>query len=172
VSDHAPFGSAAESLALRFGVDFGKGYVYDNTNRLADGPNSALIFSRANGLLGEHAIVAGRDSAERVRTVVSFTGQSMSVPEGATALLRFAPTAREAPTRETLRDDKGIPVPDRAQGIALPFGRGRVVVLGEAAMLSAQLAGPGGFLMGMNHPGSDDKQFALNVMRWLSRALD
>ena len=28
------------------------------------------------------------------------------------------------------------------------------------------------FQMGMNQPGSDDKQFALNVLRWLAGALD
>lgn len=32
-----------------------------------------------------------------------------------------------------------VSVSGRAQGVALPFGKGRVVVLGEAAMLSAQL---------------------------------
>lgn len=45
------------------------------------------------------------------------------------------------------------------------------MVLGEAAMLSAQRAGPFGMLMGMNAPGSDDRQFALNVVRWLGGAL-
>ena len=51
-------------------------------------------------------------------------------------------------------------------------------MLGEAAMMSAQLAGSGGpdgagtpRQMGMNHPGSDDKQFALNVERWLTGVL-
>ncbi|HEU4558771.1 MAG TPA: DUF4350 domain-containing protein [Longimicrobium sp.] len=60
----------------------------------------------------------------------------------------------------------------RAQGVALRFGAGRVVVLGEAAMLSAQrivLPGRDPIRMGMNVPGSDDQQFALNVMHWLSR---
>jgi len=60
----------------------------------------------------------------------------------------------------------------RAQGVALPFGAGRVVVLGEAAMLSAQVVeipGRETIHMGMNVPGTDDRQFALNVMHWLSR---
>jgi hypothetical protein len=46
-----------------------------------------------------------------------------------------------------------------------------VVVLGEAAMLSAQRAGPMHEPMGMNLPGSDDRQLALNIMRWLTGAL-
>jgi len=39
-------------------------------------------------------------------------------------------------------------------------------------MLSAQLAGPNHQPMGMNAPGSDDRQLALNVVRWLTRALN
>jgi len=50
------------------------------------------------------------------------------------------------------------------------FGNGRVVVLGEAAVLSAQVD-PLGFTMGVNYEGSSDKRFALNVFHWLSHAL-
>jgi hypothetical protein len=60
----------------------------------------------------------------------------------------------------------------------MKFGRGRVVILGEAAMFSAQVirstqAGQTReSRMGMNVPGNDDKQFALNVLRWLSGLLN
>jgi hypothetical protein len=61
----------------------------------------------------------------------------------------------------------------RAQGAALEFGKGRVVVLGEAAQLSTQVARESGdFKMGMNVPGIDNRQMALNILPWLSRALD
>jgi hypothetical protein len=44
------------------------------------------------------------------------------------------------------------------------------VVLGEAAMLTAQLAGPEKAPFGgLNVPGIDNKQLALNIMHWLSR---
>ena len=56
------------------------------------------------------------------------------------------------------------------QGAAIEFGGGRVVLLAEAAMLSAQLAGPQRNRMGMNHPeAAQNAQFALNVVRWLAR---
>jgi hypothetical protein len=45
------------------------------------------------------------------------------------------------------------------------------VILGEAAMMTAQVAGRERQPMGMNVPGTDDRQFALNVLRWLARAL-
>jgi hypothetical protein len=66
----------------------------------------------------------------------------------------------------------------RAQGVAFPFGQGRVVVLGEAALLSAQILRftegdqPRDARFGMNAAGNDDRQFALNVVHWLSRALN
>ena len=41
--------------------------------------------------------------------------------------------------------------------------------MGEAAMFSAQVYED--FRFGMNTPGNDDRQFALNVMHWLSGAL-
>ena len=59
----------------------------------------------------------------------------------------------------------------RAQGVALKFGKGRVVVMGEAGMLSAQLAGPNKTAFGMNRPGIDNRQLALNIMHWLSKLI-
>jgi len=176
IADHAPFGSAAAVLAGRFGVNFGMGFVQDTAHHLAGRGTTMLVFD--NERLGAHAIMNGRDSSERVRRVVSFTGQSMSVPTGAAALLRLSPTASESPTREDLAAGRGVSAAGRAQGLAMHSGRGRVVILGEAAMMSAQLAAgavdqPGApFTMGMNFPGSDDKQFALNIVRWLSGVLE
>ena len=59
----------------------------------------------------------------------------------------------------------------------MTFGKGRVVVLGEAALFSAQVITlPDGdrqkvMKVGMNVPGYDDRQFALNVLHWLSGLL-
>lgn len=210
IADHAPFGSAAEALSREFGVEMSQGFTLDTAAGRSDGNPSFLHFSRQNGLLGQHPILEGRDPSERVSTVRSFTGQSLSIPAGAAALLRLSPTAqdRAPPTAEEARDqaarrqrmvdsimaamragtrDSTVVVATpvqamgparfssaagRAQGVALAFGAGRVVVLGEAAMLSAQvieIPGRETMRMGMNVPGSDDQQFALNVMHWLSR---
>jgi hypothetical protein len=184
IADHAPFGGAAGILAQRFDVNFGDGFVYDTAHYLTSfgarnlpGVASIMVFSRENGLLGTHPILQGRDPRERIERVVAFTGQSMSVPSRASVLLHLSPTAKEARSREHLAGWGGTPVGGRAMGLAMSFGRGRVVILGEAAMMSAQVANGNpetrqpGMLMGMNHPGSDDKQFALNVMRWLAREL-
>jgi hypothetical protein len=194
IADHTPYGSAAENLARAFGVGMGKGYVFDFANSVEDGP-TGLVFSRENGLLGSHALLRGRNPAEEVKRVVTFTGQSLSIPEGAAAIMKLSPTAYESPNGKELQAATGMdsrrkftqkkeniaaharPVGGRAQGIAMRFGKGRLVVTGEAAMFSAQIIRyqEGGqqreFKMGMNYPGNDDRQFALNVMHWLSGLL-
>ena len=59
------------------------------------------------------------------------------------------------------------------QGLALKYGKGRVVVMGEAAELSAQIYGVDPVeKMGMNVPGCDNRKMALNLMHWLSGLTD
>jgi hypothetical protein len=65
----------------------------------------------------------------------------------------------------------------KAQGLAMRIGKGRIVVLGEAALLSAQISRytdrePRDMTIGMNTAGNDDRQFALNVFHWLSGLLN
>jgi hypothetical protein len=186
IADHAPYGHAAARLGARFGVTMGKGWTFDGTP--AGEITTQLDFSRQNGLLGHHAILRGRSSSEVITHVKTFTGQSLGVPAGATILLKLSGTARDAATPDDLnaegaatqgrdaseRGKHSTSVGGRAQGLALSFGKGRVVVLGEAALLSAQvLPAADGTEMkfGMNVPGTDDRQFALNVFHWLSGIL-
>jgi hypothetical protein len=185
IADHAPFGGAAENLAKRFGVGMGNGFVFDLAN--SDGFPTTLVFSKENGLLGAHPLLRGRNPSEEVKRIVAFTGQSLVVPSGAVALMKLSPTAYESPNRNDLQTavqaapkqstDQARAAGGRAQALAMKFGKGKVVVLGEAAMFSAQVVrfAQGGqrqeAKMGMNVPGSDDRQFALNVMHWLSGLL-
>jgi hypothetical protein len=170
IADHAPFGGAAEALGKRFGVEMSKGYTLDPENYVKEsgGGPSALLFSRENKRLLDHPITNGRNSSERINQVLTFTGQSLKGPEGSSVFLEFSPTAKDFPNP---RSETSTSAAGRAQGIAFKFGKGRVVVLGEAAMLSAQLAGSDRRPMGMNVPGSDNRQLALNIMHWLSGSL-
>ena len=167
IADHAPAGGAAAALSNRFGVDMSKGFTYDPNNSVPNNP-SLLIFSRENKLLATHPITEGRDQNERVNKVWSFTGQSLKGPANSAAILILSDTAKDKarPEAETSASATG-----RAQAVALKFGKGRVVVQGEAAMLSAQIAGPNKEKMGMNAPGIDNRQYAINVMHWLSGVL-
>lgn len=136
----------------------------DPTN--ADNPGW-IVYSRKNGLLGDHPITRGRSESEKIDSVTTFTGQSLKGPKGGTAFLKLADTAVDV-DRKT---KKQVSAAGRAQGIVLQLGKGRVVILGEAAMISAQAEGPEKFKFGMNREGNDNKQLALNIMHWLSGLL-
>ena len=167
IADHAPFGGAAAGLAKTFGVDMSKGYTFDPKN-CVEGSPTQLIFSRENKLLANHPIAEGRGEKERLNIVRSFTGQSLKGPEGSAAILLLSDTAIDRPN---FNSQESVSAAGRAQAVALKFGKGRVVVQGEAAMLSAQVSGPDKRTMGMNVPGNDDRQYVLNVLHWLSGVL-
>jgi hypothetical protein len=148
-------------------VDMSKGFTADEKH-CKDKDETTLIYSRENGLLGKHEITKG------INTVVAFTGQSLSIPKGASVLLQLASTAtdRQPDIERSQKENRmilgdSISAKGRAQGIAFQHGKGRVVILGEAAMLTAQVAD--GEKFGMNAPGNDNRQFALNIMHWLAR---
>ena len=166
IADHAPFGAAAAVLATKLGVDMSKGYTFDEAN--SHGGASFLVFSRENKLLASHPISEGRNETERINRVVSFTGQSLKGPEDGWSILKLSDTAQDSANHE---QKSMVSAAGRAQALAFKVGKGRVVVQGEAAMLSAQIAGQEKFKMGMNVDGFDNKQYALNLMHWLSGLL-
>jgi hypothetical protein len=170
VADPVPFAAAAQNLATRLGVEMNKGHTTDagtSNKELGDRDLSIITYSRENQLLAPHAITNGRSNAERINRVMTFMGQSLKGPAGSDAFLKLA---------ETAVDNVGSPASNgsaagRAQGIAFRPGKGRVVVLGDAAMLSAQVTGSDSKPFGMNTPDVDNMQLALNIMHWLSGLL-
>ena len=181
VTEHYPFANAVEGLASALGLAVAKGMTFDSVNHRRDtGDDSRLLFTRDNRLLAAHPITEGRNPAERVRVVETFTGDALRPRgPGIAPLLRLGPTAvnRVGSPNVTRRGgdvvvdvEFGAPVPAQGwfQGVAMELGSGRVVVLAEAAALTAQE--DGGRALGMNAPGNDNRQFLLNVMRWLGRA--
>lgn len=95
-----------------------------------------------------------------------------------TDYLNAEAAARKKNTSDRTAGAYSYSVAGRAQGIALKSGKGKVVRLGEAALFSAQVVtlprrdGEVVFKAGMNVPGNDNRQFALNVLRWLSGLLE
>jgi hypothetical protein len=167
IADHAPFGAAAAALGTKLGVDMSKGYTHDPANSSPGAP-SLLIFSRENKLLATHPITEGRNEKERINRVLSFTGQSLKGPEDSFSILKLSDTAQDAPDRES---KSMVSAAGRAQALAFKVGKGRVVIHGEAAMLSAQITGQDKHKMGMNVEGYDNKQYTLNLMHWLTGIL-
>lgn len=168
VADHYPFGSAASALANALGVDMSGGFSEAaNVDPAHPRDRSRLVFSRENSLLADHPITNGRSARERVSRVVTFTGQSLRSTPG-TALLTLGDSATDyvhVGSQLEARSATG-----RSQAVVLGIGRGRVVVMGEAAALTAQVDDRGQ-RFGLQLPGFDNQQFALNILHWLTHLL-
>jgi hypothetical protein len=175
IADHYPLGIAANNLSMQFGVHMHSGEVYDSIYFEGDSTfRDKLVFSRENNLLQDNEITNGRNINEHISRVVSDRGQSISIPDNSIVLLKLSKQSYHilpdsiwdiGKTTYTRFDDP-VSAYGNCQGLAIKFGQGRVVILGEAAMLTAQLYKREKF--GMNTPGNDNKQFVLNIMHWLS----
>lgn len=170
VADHAPAGRATRSVADRFGVTMRDGYVFDPERSEPYSP-AFLIFTRQSKTLAYHAITEGPSRGEAVNRVVTFSGQALEGPRHATQLLTLSHTAFESSGAAANLEDRK-PVGGLAQALAFVHGRGRVVVVGDAAVLTSQLMSGGGVTqrIGLQWPNSDNERFARNIMRWLSHA--
>lgn len=183
-ADHHPCGAAAGGLARAFSVEMVDGWYEDESNAFPGTADSgAIAFRRENGALGDHPIIHGRGDGEAVQTVVTFTGQSLMPPEAAAVLLACAasgvdrvPVSSESVTTGgrtvTTFETEDTSAAGHCQGLAMSFGAGRVVVLGEASMLSAQIDAESGLRFGMNVDGTGNRQFVLSTVRWLARELN
>ena len=178
IADHAPFGKQSASLASVFGVNMGKGYVAVSRK----GKISSTILYRGDRL-GKHPIFLGKKSDGKIRTVQSFTGQSLGLspdaPLSAAALLTIPKGALEVADREMLnalrhgKKVQGLKVGGRAQALALSYGKGRVVVAGEAAMFTAQrMTLKSGKTNRVGLRAAQNEQFTLNVLHWLTRNIN
>lgn len=176
IADHTPFGSAAEILSRRFGVDMSKGYTGDSLQAHGSGAATNIEFTRERKSLGEHPIMEGRGEKERIGKIVAFTGQSLRGPAGSTPLMILSEGSFDIPPQFLkLRDPEAmmahaVPAKGRSMGVALQVGKGRALIQAEAAMLSAQVIvreGKEPYKFGMNQPGLDNQQYALNAVRWL-----
>ncbi len=169
IADHMPFPGAAGELASAFGVTFSNGYA-------RPGHGDSNIFDMFDGATGlkESAATRGRNDDEKVTEVATFTGSAFRMPEKAIPILVFGANSISLETKKApgvTPDAPEIPIEGWCQGALLNFGGGRVAVFGEAAMFSAQLAGPQQMPIGMNTPDArQNHQLLLNVMHWLTRA--
>jgi hypothetical protein len=182
IADHQPLAGAAKALAATFGATFIDGFAYPSAVRRADGTfvtagSGPTPFSARDGTLAAHPIAAGRDADERLTGVRSFTGQAFRWDgDGVAPVLVLPRDFISLEPRYAWQFDSTTRVREVGgwlQGATRRVGRGRVALFGEAAMFSAQVAGPERRPMGMNAPGAEQNpQFVLNVLRWLSGVLE
>jgi hypothetical protein len=170
IGDHMPMGGAAEKLAAAFGFRFTNGFAADTST-----PGPAYFYRNDNTLLS-NPITNGRSSGEQVNKVVTFTGQAFRIPENAESILRFDNryTLLESDTAWVFDNTtRYTPINGWSQGAFMKHGKGRIAVFGEAAMFTAQLAGPQGTKFGMNSPyAGENYRLLLNIIHWLDHKYD
>lgn len=186
IMDHAPWPAAAANLAAALGVvPLNGGATYrmfgelpEEAVRTITEQHGVTVDSVRRvlgplGTLGDHAILRGRPGLDPpLRTLMTFGGSAF-YPAGDVHPLLQVPASTNArvwlPGRRSQEQAPRYILDGWLVGGAREIGAGRAVILGEAAMCSAQLAGPERTLMGMNEPlAVDNAQFCLNVIRWLA----
>lgn len=162
-ADHMPNAGAAADLAQAFGFTYINGFAFHIPPKPGD------FFSKADGTLKEDVVTKGLTQIE------TFTGSAFKFPQGARPLLVFPKGYQVLTPRVAWQFSPSTPQMDAeglSQGAVMNVGRGRIAVFGEAGMFSAQSTtrDTGEILkFGFNAPEApEDKQFILNVVRWLA----
>ncbi len=164
IADHMPFAGAAEELAASFGYEFINGFEQKDGNHWPPAE-----FKTEDNTLMEGEITRGINDDDNINMVATFTGSAFKGPEESKPLLGFPPeyyaltpdTAWRFNERTQRQGLEGW-----LQGAYQKYRNGRLVILGEAAMLTAQTVNS--FKMGMSSPRApQNQQFALNVIHWL-----
>jgi len=162
VADHMPFPGAVQDIANELGIEWKNGF---EINLERGWPPS--LFTRKEDRLGEHFITSSYRF--KVDSIVSYTGSAFRW-KGAEPLLK-------------LSGDHTIFLPDTAwnydqhspqingkgwlQGAYKHVGNGKVVALGEAAMITAQRSL--GRKIGINDEEAKyNWKLVLNMMQWLA----
>jgi hypothetical protein len=165
IADHMPFPGAVNELASSFGFKFYNAFA------IKKGDNFFILGSG----LQPSKITQGRNANESLSSIQTFTGSAFEIPVEAQSILlldnnyiikmpkvawQFAVETTETTTGQNL-----------SQGAYLQYGKGRVVVFGEAAMFSAQKNGMS--KMGMNKKSaSQNLQLLLNIVHWLDGLIE
>lgn len=175
IADHMPFPGAAEALAARLSFRVSNGFAFATDEHGTVSPETIQHTREAGMITADHPITEGRGPHERVSSVRSFTGQAFGVPDDASVLLRMPTHAVSLMPAEAWKFDEHTPKQDVggwAVIAARDHGRGRVVMSGEAAMLSARyvrLEGGAWEPVGFHVPEArDNLVLVLNVLRWLA----
>jgi len=170
IADHMPFPGAAEDLAAAFGFELTNGFVFDTVSQ------GTVYFKLEDKTLTESIITKGRDSTESVVQIATFTGQAFKIPDDATPILTFDNNyVNFLPDTAWVFDDKTnkYGVEGWSQGAYKNYGKGKVVVFGEAGMFTAQITGPDKRKFGMNsEEAPENYQLLLNIIHWLDGKLE
>jgi len=166
IADHMPFPGAAEKLASSFAFKFYNGYATKE-----HGDDDTFTFK--NGLK-ECKLTMGRNKKEKVTSLQTFIGQAFEIPNEATPIIvldsRFSIILPQK-AWEIHENINRISAENMVQGAYMNYGKGKLVVFGEAAMFTAQTAGKK--KIGLNKKSaSQNLQFLLNTVHWLDGIIE
>jgi len=132
------------------------------------------MFYRAKGTLKGNAITNGRNKTERIDSVGTFTGSGFEIPKNSEPILVFNSNFKMLMPQEAWEftdDTPRFSLQGFSQIACLKYGKGRIVVSGEAAMFTSQRAG--GRSVGMSSPEvPQNQQLLLNIVHWLDGLIE
>lgn len=164
IGDHMPFAGAISHLAASFGFEYLNGF--EGITPGAWPPNKFQVKQIQSSDPTVYKTFL------RVDSVATFTGSAIKLPDIATNLLafnandsiHFTDTAWVFPNPHRVQSLTGY-----SQGGILRYGKGKVAAFGEAAMFTAQLAGPSRYKVGFNADvAKGNCPFVLNLFYNLS----
>jgi hypothetical protein len=162
IADHMPFAGAAADLAKELGFSFNDGFALSGPKRKFD------VFSRAEGTLTSSELTDMHGSLD---SIVTFTGQAFKIPDNAKSVITLDSKYKVLMPEvawEFSGSTKMIPADGLSQLAYCSYGKGKVVVSGEAAMFTAQKVGDIKF--GLNAPlAPHNLQLLLNILEWLDK---
>ncbi len=163
IADHMPWPGASSDLAAEFGFTFYNGFNID--------VRSPSYFLRSNGTLADNIITNGKGESDYVRQIPKTEGQAFQIPDDAEPILIFDKTSLLLLPDTAWRFHENtplIPIKDFVQGAYKKEGLGKIVVVGEASMFTAQINTRLNIKMGMNREDAkDNSKLLLNIIHWL-----
>jgi len=165
VADHMPFAGAAFELAQSFGFEFSNGFA-----QLQKPNNQPDYFSLENERLVSNSFLPSE-----IESVTTFTGSAFTYLEQAEVILKFkeGDISLEPEIAWQFSDTtKTINLEGYAQGAVMNYGKGKLVVFGEAAMFTARIITNenGTFNVGFNSRIAPNNQlFAVKLMQYLAK---
>lgn len=166
IADHMPMAGAIADLAASFGISFENAYALDQRKRPLE------FFTKKDGTLLNNVVTSDQSPFKNVDSIVTFTGSAFKISQKSIPVLildkqyKLVYPDTASKFHETTRSISGEGFYQLA---LMEYGKGKIVVSGEAAMFSAQLAGPHKKKLGFNNPGAHQNcQLILNLFHWLT----
>jgi len=167
IVDHHPFAGAAKDLAKEFGFELFNGHALDTLR-------DPSFFHRANKTLHSNVITNGRDSTEKIDSIITFSGAAMKLSDDAKSILTFDNLWLQwlPDTAWQFKNVEPTSIEGFSQGSFRKFGNGKIVVFSDGNMFSAQDTDWGGKMGFINPNAKYNYKLLLNIIHYLDGLLD